>query len=346
VALSRLRDLETMPVPRGRGKASREAEIAAAREASGEASALAVGLPAPLDVAVVAGSRSAADSINARVREKLRLAGAIGPDVGSVKTRNGELHLAVGDIVRLPDGGLAEIAAVHSDGAGGLSLEMPPAVRVLQGGSETDPGQSVVMDPRMLRHAWADRPGGFSARRRADLTVTVPETGSSSVELRSAWRLGGDIQVLADPRLVLDDTAIRRKLREEAEREGCPVPKRLSPGPQVRAERKRIEREELVIRAAEEAAGRAREAGKDADAVLLAALRTRIETRASLAEVDRPRGDDARAVTEAAATVLTRARPQSVLARIGTMDADLPEAILQPSDTPDQAARKGTGRSI
>lgn len=275
------------------------------------------------DVAVVVPSRTTADAVNARVREKLRAYGVLKADIGVAQGERGPMPLARGDLVRLPDGAVGKITYAEADPNGAIVKDV--AAKIVWPGSRNGTGDTVIEKTKLLRHAWADMPGGITPSRRADMVVAIADHRATANALRTAWRLGSDVTVLADPRLLGDDVERRKRDRERARRrEQAEIAARAAVQAVLRgglADRdeaalaREIETDEpdQVLRAVAELARR-----RDVtEAVLLE--RTLDAAQVVSAARARPAGALAEEVETAAVAALSRLHPQSLLARLGEL---------------------------
>lgn len=168
------------------------------------------------DVAVMVPNRTTADAVNARVRAKLQVYGVLTADVGVAQGERGPMALAHGDLVRLSDGSVGTIAYAEADPNSAIVKDV--AVIIAWSGCCYGAGETIIGKTKLLRHDWADMPGGITPSRRADAVLVIADHRATANALRTAWRIASDITVLADPRLLADDVQRRKRDRERAGR--------------------------------------------------------------------------------------------------------------------------------
>ncbi|MFC5315086.1 hypothetical protein, partial [Azospirillum rugosum] len=278
------------------------------------------------EIAVVTSSRAVADAVNQRLRYKLQLYGLLGRDIGVAKGERGPMPVALGDLLRQPDGSIGKVTYAEADPRG--TIINPVTLMVVWAGSRHRAGDTVVEKPHLLRQAWADQTGGICPARRADAIIVIPDHRATTMQIRVAWRMGQAITVLADRRLLENDEKERRRLEHERGQR------------RDRAERKALEAARTALNGeladfSDTALTRALE---DLDAGLALVAVAELARRAGLSDVaiTARTAEAAQVAAAARATadlgalgamhaettavqLLSRVRPQSLLARIITV---------------------------
>lgn len=278
------------------------------------------------EIAVVTSSRAVADAVNQRLRDKLQSYGLLGRDIGVAKGERGPMPVALGDLLRLPDGSIGKVTYAEADPRS--TIINPITLMIVWAGSRHRVGDTAVEKPHLLRHAWADQTGGICPARRADAIIVIPDHRATSMQIRVAWRMGQAITVLADRRLLESDEKERRRLEHERDQR------------RSRAERKALEAartalngdladlsDTALIRALEDldaglalvaVAESARRAGLSDVAITARTAEAAQVAAAARATADFGAPGALHAETTAV-QLLSRTHPQSLLARISTV---------------------------